>query len=80
MAKTQGSSIPLKTLAPKTPITSTPRPPSVKKGTHVASTSDQQPADQLADDKKKGADNKEVLADLNDPGKKLRISTKLDPK
>jgi hypothetical protein len=40
MAKTQGGGTPLMTSMPKPPIVSIPRLPSVKKGTHVASTSD----------------------------------------
>jgi hypothetical protein len=31
-------------------------------------------------DKKKGAADKEVLANLSEPEKKLRVSTGLDPK
>jgi hypothetical protein len=51
-----------------------------KEGIYVASTSTQQPADQAADDKKKGADNKEILDDPSNPDKKLQISTCLDAK
>jgi hypothetical protein len=43
VAKTQGGSTLLKTSMPKPPIISTPRPPSTKKGTDVASPSNQQP-------------------------------------
>jgi hypothetical protein len=49
-------------------------------GTYTASSSDQQSTDQPVDDKKKGADDKEVLVDHNNADKKLRISTSLDPK
>jgi hypothetical protein len=63
LAKTQGGSTPLKTSTPRPPIVSTPQPPSAKKGTYVASSSNQQLADQPTDDKKKGADDKEVLVD-----------------
>jgi myo-inositol-hexaphosphate 3-phosphohydrolase len=80
VAKTQGGSSPLKTSALKLPIASTPQPPSAKKGTYTASSSDQQSTDQPVDDKKKGADDKEVLVDRNNPDKKLWISTSLDPK
>jgi hypothetical protein len=58
----------------KPPIVNTPRPPLAKKGTYVASSSNQQPTDQPTDDKKKGADDKEVSIDPNNPDKKLRIS------
>jgi hypothetical protein len=51
--KTQGDITQLKSPVPKPLITSSPRPPSVKKDTYVASSSTQQPTDQLADDKKK---------------------------
>jgi hypothetical protein len=54
---------------PKSPISSIPQPPLAKKGTYVASGSNQQPANQLADDKKKGAADK-----------KLHISTGLEAK
>jgi hypothetical protein len=67
-------------LAPKPPTSSTPRSPPAKKGTHVASGSNQPPADQQTDDKKKGATDKEVPADPSDPDKKLHISTNLEAK
>jgi hypothetical protein len=65
---------------PKLPIASSPRPPSSKKGTYVASLSNQHPTDQQVDAKKKGANNKEVPIDSGNPDKKLRISTCLDAK
>jgi hypothetical protein len=65
---------------PKPPISDTPQLPSVNKGTYVASSSAQLPTDQPADDKKKGAIDKEIPADLSNPDKKLWISTGLDPK
>jgi hypothetical protein len=49
----------------------TPRPPSTKKGTYVASTSNQLPTDQPVDDKKKGVDDKEVPVDHNFLDKRL---------
>jgi hypothetical protein len=67
VAKTYGGSTPLKSPVPK-PLT---RPPSAKKGTYVASASNQPPADQQADDKKKGADDKEVPVDPSNLDKKL---------
>jgi hypothetical protein len=55
-----------------------------QKGVHVASASTQPPTDQKVDNKKKGTiegeDNKEVMPDPNGPDKKLKISSKLDPK
>jgi hypothetical protein len=42
--------------------------------------SNQPPADQLADNKKKGADDKEVPVDPSNPDKKLQISTCLEDK
>jgi hypothetical protein len=85
VAKTQGDSTPLKASASKPPIGGTPppRPPSVKKGTYVASALTQQPTDQPVDNKKKGtvaAKDKEILADPNDLDKKLQIITCLDPR
>jgi hypothetical protein len=80
VAKMQGGSTPPKTSAPKPPIDSTPQNPLAKKCVYVASPSTQHPVDQLADDKKKGAEDKEILADTSDPDKKLRISTDLDHK
>jgi hypothetical protein len=59
---------------------STPRPPSAKKGIYGASTSNQPPADQQADDKKKGADDKKVPVVPSNLDKKLWISTGLEAK
>jgi hypothetical protein len=41
VVKTQGGRTPLRSPAPKPPINGTPRPPSAKKGTYVASSSTQ---------------------------------------
>jgi hypothetical protein len=57
-----------------------PRPPIEKKSTFMGSTSNQPAADQLADDKKNGAIDKEVPVDPNDADKKLRLSTELNTK
>jgi hypothetical protein len=46
----------------------------------MGSTSNQPTADQAADDKKKGATDKEVLVDPDDTNKKIRLSAKLDAK
>jgi hypothetical protein len=67
----------------KPPTGSTPRAPATQKDTYIASTSNQPPADQRADNKLKGtaaAEDKEVLVDPNNPDKKLRINSNLDPK
>jgi hypothetical protein len=66
--------------APKPPKGGTPQPPSAKKGTHVASRSKQPPTDLQVDDKKKGGTDKKVLADPNDPDKKLHVSANLKAK
>jgi hypothetical protein len=80
VAKTQGSSTSLKTSAPKPPIGGTPQTPSAKKGTYAASPSTQHPFGQSTDDKKKGVEDKEILADPSNLDKKLRIKTDLNPK
>jgi hypothetical protein len=46
----------------------------------VGSTSNQPTADQSADNKKKGAANKEVPVDPNDTDKKLYLSMELNTK
>jgi hypothetical protein len=55
-----------------------------QKGINVASASTQPPVDQKADNKKgtveEEEDNMDVLANPNDPDKKFKISSKLDPK
>jgi hypothetical protein len=65
VAKMPGGNTQSKPPMPKPPTNGTSRPSSAKKGTHVASGSNQPPADLQADDKKKGATNKEVLANPN---------------
>jgi hypothetical protein len=69
--KTQGGSTPLRSSTPKPSIAGTPQAPSAKKGAFVASPSTQPPADQPMDDKKKGANDKEILADPSNLDKKL---------
>jgi hypothetical protein len=80
VAKMHGGSTPLESPMPKPLTIGTPRPPSAKKGTYVVSMSNQLPTDQHADDKKKGADDKEVPVDPINPDKKLQISTCLEVK
>jgi hypothetical protein len=46
----------------------------------VGSTSNQPIVNQPADDKKKGATDKEVLVDPDDTNKKLHLSTEYDAK
>jgi hypothetical protein len=65
---------------PKPLTIGSPRPPSAKKGAYGASASNQQPADQREEGKKKEADEKEVSVDPSNPNKKLRISTCLEAK
>jgi hypothetical protein len=71
VVKTHGGSTPFKSSAPKPLTISSPRTPLAKKGTYGASTSQQPPTDQQAGDKKKEADDKEVLVDPSNPDKKL---------
>jgi hypothetical protein len=78
--KEAGGSTPAKTMAPKSPTDGTLQSRAKKKSTLMGSTSNQPIADQPADDKKKGATDKEVLVDPDDTDKKLRLSTELDAK
>jgi hypothetical protein len=71
VAKTHGGSTPIKSPAPKPPTSGTPWLPPTKKSTYVASGSNQQPANQHTNEKKKGGTNKEVPADLNGSDKKI---------
>jgi hypothetical protein len=80
MAKTHGGSTPARMAMPRLVAESTPRPPVVKKGTMVTSTSNQPATDQPVADEKKGATDKEISVDPSEADKKLRISTKLDVK
>jgi hypothetical protein len=82
-AKTQGGSVPRKTSTLKPPTNGILWAPTSLKGTYIASTPSQPPADQQADGKKKGTtieEDKEILADPNNSEKKLQISSNLDPK
>jgi hypothetical protein len=78
VVKMQGGSTPLRSSALNPLTIGTPRPPSARKGTYAASPSAPQPTDQPAGDTKKGADDKEIMADPSNPDKKLQISTYLD--
>jgi hypothetical protein len=83
IVKTHGGSTSTKSPAPKSSTIeppSPPGPPSGKKGAYGTSASNQQPADQSMDLKKKEAADKEVPADLSDPEKKFRVSTCLNLK
>jgi hypothetical protein len=80
IVKTHGGRTSFKPPVPKPLTIYSPRSPSAKKGAYGASASNQHPADQSVDLKKKEAANKEVTADLSDPEKKFRVSTCLEPK
>jgi hypothetical protein len=80
VAKTHGGSTLVKPAAPKLPTDGTLQPPAEKKSTFVGSTSNQPAADQAADDKKKGATDKEVTVDPDDTDKKFHLSAELDAK
>jgi hypothetical protein len=60
VAKTSNRSNLFRLPVPKPQTISTPRPPSAKKGTHVASGSNQPPTDQPVDDKRKGLQTKKI--------------------
>jgi hypothetical protein len=66
--------------APKPSAIGSPRPPLAKKGVYGASASNQQPADESMNMKKKEADDKKVPVDPSNPDKKLRISMELEAK
>jgi hypothetical protein len=81
IARMYNSSTSIKSPTSKPSTIDSPRPSSAKKDAYGASVSNQQPADQSTDlKKKKVAADKEVPADLNDLEKKFRVSTCLDPK
>jgi hypothetical protein len=85
-AKTQGDNAPSKTSSYKLPTSSTPRASTgttSPKGVNIALASTLPPAYWKMDNKKgitEDEENKEVLADPNDPDKKFKINLKLDPK
>jgi hypothetical protein len=62
VAKMQGDSTLLRSSESKALITDTSRTPSAKKGAYAASPSTQHPADQPVDDKKKGTNDKGIIA------------------
>jgi hypothetical protein len=68
-AKTHRGSTPARPVVPKPPTSGTPRLPTEKKGVFMGSASIQPADDQLTDDKKKGATDKEVPVDPNDTNK-----------
>jgi hypothetical protein len=80
MAKTHGGSTFARMATPRSVARSTLRPPAVKKGMLVASTSNQPAADQPVADEKNGATDREIPMDPRDANKKLRISTELETK
>jgi hypothetical protein len=78
--KTQRGSTLVRSAAPKLPTSGTLRPPAEKKSMFMGSTSNQPITDQLADDKKKWATDKEVSINPDDTDKKLHLSMELDAK
>jgi hypothetical protein len=85
--KTQGGSAPQKTLVSKPLTSNTPQTPmgtTSQKGINTALASAHPLINQKADNKNKGLaedeNSKEILANPNDPEKKLKISPKLNPK
>jgi hypothetical protein len=80
MAKTHGGSTPARTVMPRSSVGSTPRSPTIRKGTLVAYTSNQLAADQPVANEKKGAIDKEILMDPSDIDRKLCISAELEVK
>jgi hypothetical protein len=80
IAKMPSGSTSFKSPVPKPLMINSPQLPSAKKGSYDTSASNQQPTDQSVDLKKKEAADKDVPVDLNDPKKKFRVSTDLDPK
>jgi hypothetical protein len=80
VAKARRGSTPVIIAAPKPPATGTLRPLTEKNSTFVSSTSNQPITNQLVDDKKKGAADKEVAVDLDGTDKKFRLSTELEVK
>jgi hypothetical protein len=80
MARIQQGNTPPRIATPVSAARGTPRPITLKKGITMASPSNQPAVNQLAAEDKKGATDKEVAVDANNPDKKLRISTELDAK
>jgi hypothetical protein len=78
--KTHRGSTLVRSAVPKPPTSGTLRPPAEKKSTFMGSTSNQPITDQLANDKKKWAADKEVSVNPDDTDKKLHFSTELDVK
>jgi hypothetical protein len=80
VAKAHRGSTPVIPAAPKPPATGTLRPSTEKNSTFVSSTSNQPITNQLVDDKKKGAADKEVAVDPDGTDKKFCLSTELEVK
>jgi hypothetical protein len=80
VAKTHRGSTSVRIAVPRPPTGGTLWPLAERKSTFMGSTSIQPTADQAADDKKKGATNKQVSVDPDDTDKKLHLSTELDAK
>jgi hypothetical protein len=80
VAMTHRRCTPVRTVVPKPPTGGTLRPAAEKKSTFMGFTSHQPTTDQVVDDKKTGAADKEVVVDLDDTEKKLHLSKELDTK
>jgi hypothetical protein len=80
MVKIPQGNTPSRLATPASAAEGASRPATLMKGIAVASPSNQPAVNQLAAEDKKGATDKEVAVDPNHTDKKLRISTKLDPK
>jgi hypothetical protein len=80
VAKAHGGSTLIRIVATKPPAAGTHRPPAEKKSTFVGFVSNQPIADQLVDDKKKGAADKEVALEPDNMNKKFHLGTELEAK
>jgi hypothetical protein len=80
MAKIPQGNTSSRIATPASAVEGASRSATLTKGITVGSPSKQPAANQLAAEDKKGATDKEVVVDPNHADKKLRISTKLDPK
>jgi hypothetical protein len=82
VAKTHGGGTPAKIVTPGLSAGGTSKTPVAKQKQSMTATSasTQRTTDQLVDDEKKGATDKEIQVDPADADKKLHISTELEAK
>jgi hypothetical protein len=82
VVKTHGGGTPAKTVTPGLSAGGTSKTPVAKQKQSMTATpaSTQRTTDQLVDDEKKGATDKEIQVDPADADKKLHISTELEAK